>query len=121
MRSNHKVYFVVCRNSISLHSIFSLCMSAIHYTLELFFYIFQAALSLHLLSDITNCSTKDLMKQRRRNVCPVIKKNEKRRHRGFVIVLYSMRSTLRFFSPFHPLLAPLLHACTVINVRRAPL
>lgn len=28
-----------------------------------------------------------------------------------VIVLYSMRSTLHFFSPFHPLLGPLLHAC----------
>ncbi len=27
------------------------------------------------------------------------------------VVLYSMRSTLNFFSPVHPLLGPLLHAC----------
>lgn len=123
MRSNHKVYFVVCGNSLSLHSIFRLIPVSLYvcFTLEIIYFIFKAALSLHLLSGITNCSTKDLMKQRRRNVCPVIKKNEKRRHRVFVIVLYSMRSTLRFSSPFHPLLAPLLHACTVINVRRAPL
>lgn len=35
--------------------------------------------SLYLLFDITNCSTKDLMKQQRENIWPVIKKKESRK------------------------------------------
>lgn len=57
------------------------------------------------LSDITNRSIKHLMKQRRRNICPVIKKNEKRRHRGCHVpcncpLLYEVHFKLLFsFSP----------------------